>query len=68
MRAGLTEEEKAEGERARQALEDEAGGNEDDGEEGNYKNKSQFFTHLKKSEVPLHASLCTCKAVFMLNI
>ena len=46
--AGLTEDEKAEGERAKDALEEEAGGNEEDGD---YKGKSQFFTHLKKSEV-----------------
>ncbi|MFT2612567.1 hypothetical protein, partial [Escherichia coli] len=48
MHTGLTEQEKAEGERAKQALEEEAGGEDGDGD---YKGKSQFFTHLKKSEV-----------------
>ncbi len=48
---GLTEEEKEEGRKAKEALEEEAGGDGEDGEGGNYKGKSQFFTHLKKSEV-----------------
>ncbi|CAL5219753.1 g1653 [Coccomyxa viridis] len=47
---GLTEEEKEEGRKAKEALEVEAGGDGEDGEGGNYKGKSQFFTHLKKSE------------------
>ena len=49
--SGLTEEEKEEGKKAKEALEEEAGGDGEDGEGGNYKGKSQFFTHLKKSEV-----------------
>lgn len=49
--AGLTEEEKEEGKKAKEALEEEAGGDGEDGEGGNYKGKSQFFTHLKKTEV-----------------
>jgi hypothetical protein len=56
MVAGLTEEEKAEGTRAKDALEEEAGGMED-GEDGDYKGKSQFFTHLKKSEVSAYMAL-----------
>ena len=48
---GLTTEEKEEGRKAKEALEEEAGGDGEDGEGGNYKGKSQFFTHLKKSEV-----------------
>ena len=50
-RAGLTEGEKEEGAKAKAALAEEGGGDGEDGEDGgNYKNKSQFFTHLKKSE------------------
>lgn len=50
--AGLTEGEKEEGAKAKAALAEEGGGDGEDGEDGgNYKNKSQFFTHLKKSEV-----------------
>ena len=56
--AGLTEEEKTEGERAKAALAEEGGGDGEDGDEGNYKNKSQFFTHLKKSEARCR---CCCR-------
>ncbi len=56
--AGLTEGEKAEGERAKEALEEEAGGNEEDGD---YKGKSQFFTHLKKSEVSPSSLVRSCR-------
>ncbi len=51
LASGLTEEEKEEGRKAKEALAEEAGGDGEDGEDGNYKGKSQFFTHLKKSEV-----------------
>ncbi len=58
---GLTEEEKEEGRKAKEALEVEAGGDGEDGEGGDYKGKSQFFTHLKKSEVR-HPSLAMAAA------
>lgn len=50
--AGLTEGEKEEGEKAKEAWKEEHGDDED-GEEGGHRSKSQFFTHLKQSEVRL---------------
>ena len=55
---GLTEEEKVEGERAREAILEEAGGDEDGEEGGNYKSNSQFFTHLKKKTEVRRTALC----------
>ena len=52
--AGLTEGEKDEGEKAKQAIQEEQGGdgeNVSDEEMGNHKAAGQFFTHLKKNEV-----------------
>ena len=54
--AGLTTEEEEEGKRAKAALEEGDGdgaADDEDGEDGDYKKRGKFFTHLKKNEVRL---------------
>ena len=65
--AGLTEGEKDEGEKAKEAIREEQGGdgeNVSDDEMGNHKAAGQFFGHLKKNEVgPMVSMSCSLQCV-----